>query len=353
MFRKFIYIICILLICTSCNQTINSNSISNTIDNTSNNDLISSNIEKSETSVSNITNIQLSFVGDCMLAAYKDEQKINNFNDYVKRYGTDYFLDKVKSIFENDDYTLVNLENVLTDNVVNPIKKNHSPAYWYKSKISNINILINSGINGASIANNHINDYGPVGKQDTINTIKNSGLDLGEEGKIIYFTKDNFTMSFICHGLWGSWETSSIISIVNKAKENSDFQIVYFHGGKEKIHEPEEWKRKACKQLIDNGADLVIGAHPHVLQPIETYKGKQIVYSLGNFCYGGSRKPENKTIIYQYNIKVDNNKNIIEENQSIIPCYVYTGEINNFQPAIIEKEEDKQEILNFMYNTYK
>ena len=101
-------------------------------------------------------------------------------------------------------------------------------------------------------------------------------------------------------------------------------------------------------KFVDNGADLVIGGHPHVLQPREIYNDVEIVYSLGNFCYGGNRYPENRTIIYQANLDINKTKGTIEFTSNIIPCYVYTGDRNYYQPDIIEDQKEKEKVLNFM-----
>ena len=82
---------------------------------------------------------------------------------------------------------------------------------------------------------------------------------------------------------------------LEEANANSDYQVVYCHGGEEKVHAYEDWKQASCHNLVDHGADLVIGSHPHVLQPMETYNGVNIVYSLGNFIFGGNNYPENRT----------------------------------------------------------
>ena len=98
---------------------------------------------------------------------------------------------------------------------------------------------------------------------------------------------------------------------------------------------------------MDNGADLVIGNHPHVLQPMENYNGVDIVYSMGNFCFGGNRRPENRTIIYQINLVIEDGK-LVSKSSEIIPCYVYTGDSNNYCPKIIEDENIKQKVIDFM-----
>lgn len=294
-------------------------------------------------------NIKLSFAGDTMLASLKDITTPGSFNDYANKKEPTYFLEKVRHIFESDDFTILNLENVLSDQELTPVQKNTDPAYWYKSKASNINILSSSSVEGVGVSNNHTSDYGEIGKQDTINAIKNANMEYGDYNHIMYFQKNNFRIAVINKGLWIESQANEIINLIKKAEENSDYQIVFFHGGKERIHHPEDWKIRATRKLIDNGADLVVGSHPHVLQPREIYNEKEIVYSLGNFCYGGNRAPENRTIIYQINLTIDSNKNtLLKEKSNIIPCYVYTESVNNYQPAPIEDETIKNRVLDFM-----
>ena len=293
--------------------------------------------------------IKLSFAGDTMLAGYKDQTTPGSFNDYVNKKEPTYFLEKVSSIFKEDDFTILNLENVLSDSELAEVSKRTDPAYWYKSKASNINILSSSSVEGVSVSNNHTGDYGKEGKQDTINSIVNANMEYGDYNHIMYFKKNEFIVAVICKGLWIESQANDVIKLIKQAEEKSDYQIVFFHGGTERIHYPEEWKRSATRKLIDNGADLVIGSHPHVIQPREIYKEKEIVYSLGNFCYGGNSGPENRTIIYQMNLIIDSKtNNLIDEESNIIPCYVYTGNINNYQPAPIEDENIKNKVIDFM-----
>jgi poly-gamma-glutamate synthesis protein (capsule biosynthesis protein) len=294
-------------------------------------------------------NIALTFTGDSMLASYKNRTTANNFNAFAEKYPATYFYEKVQHIFATDDFTIVNLENVFTDKSLEEVVKNHSPAYWYRSKTANVNILTSSSVEGVSLANNHIGDYGKEGKQDTIDTIRNAGLFYGTADEIMYFEKNGFVVAVICRGLWSEGQAKSIIKMIDEAETKSHFQIVYYHGGTERLHAPEKWKQRASRALVDAGADLVIGNHPHVLQPREIYHGVEIVYSLGNFCFGGNSKPENRTIIYQYTLSIEQGSNIILNQQSnIIPCYVYTGTRNNYQPAPITDPTQQQYVLDFM-----
>lgn len=293
--------------------------------------------------------ITISFTGDNMLASYKNQTTAGSFNEYAAEKEPTYFLEKVRPIFEADDFTIVNLENVFTDRQLTAVTKNHDPAYWYCSKTSNVNILTSSSVEGVSIANNHTFDYGQQGYNDTVKTLNDANLPYGFNEKIMYFEKNGFTIAVICHGLWNEGQANDIITYIRKAEKQSDYQIVFYHGGKEKVHEPDKWRVRASRKLVDAGADLVIGNHPHVLQPREFYNGAEILYSMGNFCYGGNRAPENRTIIYQMTLTVGENNELVTASSSIIPCYVYTASRNNYQPAPIENQDEIDKVLAFMY----
>ena len=293
--------------------------------------------------------IVFTFSGDMLLASPLNQTASGNFNDYAGKNEPAYFLRNVRSIFEGDDLTLVNLENVLTDRSLTPREKDHDPAYWFYAPTANTEILTSSGVEAVSLANNHTGDYGEEGIRDTRGAAERAGLLYGTNGDTFYFEKFGYRVAFICHGLWNERQANDIIARLREAGENSDYQVVFFHGGEEGVHAPEDWKQRACRRLVDAGADLVIGGHPHVLQPREVYNGVEIVYSLGNFCYGGSKYPENRTILYQYTLHVGIDGALERQSSEIIPCYVYTGSAgNNYCPAVITDSAERQRVLDFM-----
>ena len=293
--------------------------------------------------------IVVNFTGDMMLASYKNETAANNFKAYAQKNDPSYFLQNVKPIFDADDLTVVNLENVLTDRALKEKEKSTTPAYWFRGPTSNTEILTSSGVEAVSLANNHTGDYGTAGMKDTIQAVEEAGLLYGTNDSTFYFEKEGYRIAVICHGLWYEWQANDIIRRIHQAEEDSDFQIVFYHGGKEGIHAPEVWKQRASRKLVDAGADLVIGNHPHVLQPREVYNGVDIVYSMGNFCYGGSKYPENRTIIYQLKLHIDASGKLESKTGEIIPCYIYTGDAgNNYCPDIIRDEDIRQKVLDFM-----
>ncbi|MBO5321258.1 MAG: CapA family protein [Clostridia bacterium] len=293
--------------------------------------------------------ITLTFLGDMILANQKDVHPKGRFEEYAQNNPPEYFLSRVKDILSADDFTLANLENVFSDRDLPPKEKNYSPAFWFKTNVKNLDVLKSGSIDSVLITNNHIMDYGDEGYKDTQDAIANAGINYGTDYNVIRLEKNGFKIDVICTGLWGQYNINNTINRLKKSETESDFQIVFFHGGTEKIHAPEQFKVDAAHAFVDNGADLVVGGHPHVLQPREIYNGVEIVYSLGNFCYGGALKPENRTVIYQYTLTV-NNQSLALENKSsnIIPCYVYTGSSNNYQPAPITNEAEKQKVLDFM-----
>lgn len=292
--------------------------------------------------------IVLHFTGDMLLASLKNQTTASNFNAYANANEPAYFLQNVKPIFDADDLTVVNLENVLTDRNLKEKEKGQEIAYWFRAPAANAEILTSSGVEAVSLANNHTGDYGPAGFRDTVAAVEDAGLLYGSNDETFYFEKNGYRIAFICHGLWLESQAGDIVRRIHEAEENSDFQIVFYHGGKEGVHAPEDWKQRASRRLVREGADLVLGNHPHVLQPRETYEGVEIIYSMGNFCYGGSKKPENRTIIYQLQLHINADGTLDKKTGTIIPCYVYTDDLNNYCPAVIEDEAERQRVLDFM-----
>lgn len=294
--------------------------------------------------------IDLSIVGDCLLATEDGKDTSYSFSWYAKNKSPEYFFKKVAPVFQNDDFTIANLENVLTDR---PLKKRDKGkgAFWFKAPSSNTDIIRKGNIDVVSITNNHTYDYGMDGYLDTIKALDKAGIAWGSEDKTLYLDKNGYKIAFIPASLYSGSQTKRIVERIKIASEKSDYQIVYFHGGKEAIYVPEDWKIEACHKLVDAGADLVIGNHPHRLQPLEIYKGVNIIYSLGNFCFGGNNHMKsNRTIIYKTILKIENGK-LAQEETLLIPCYIQdkTKYQNNWQPDIIKNEEEKRLVYDFLF----
>ncbi len=287
--------------------------------------------------------ITLSFIGDCMLATDRGGEYQGSFNLLAKQVEPSYFFENFIELFEDDDWTVANLENVFTDNPNATIRnKGYTPAYWYKSTAANTAILNAGSIEIVSLANNHSEDYGSIGYADTRAALEAAEVMWGDNDNILILEKEGFTIALYCTTFYHT----GYDTIISKkmAEIDADYKIVYFHGGTERVHVPDTWKAAGARRMIDNGIDLVIGGHPHVLQPIETYKGKTIVHSLGNFVFGGSRSEENRTIVYRLNLTVLEGE-LAEVSDQVIPCYVYT---DLYKPGIITDEAEIAAVNAFL-----
>ncbi len=287
--------------------------------------------------------ITFSFVGDCMLATDRGGEWQGSFNALAKEVDPSYFLENFIELFENDDWTVANLENVFTDNTDAPMRnKGYTPAYWYRSTTANTAILNAGSVEIVSLSNNHSEDYTAIGYEDTRTALDEANIIWGDNNNVVILEKNGFTVALYCTTFY---YRGYDVTISNKmASIDADYKIVYFHGGTERVHEPDDWKAEGCRRMIDSGIDIVIGHHPHVLQPIEIYNGKTIVHSLGNFVFGGSRSEENRTIVYRLSLKILEDE-LIGVSDEVIPCYVYT---DLYQPGIIEDEAEIEAVHAFL-----
>lgn len=298
-----------------------------------------------------VTEIKLSFIGDCTLATQLGDNYEGSFNWYAENYDKEYFFEKVYPYTSNDDFTIANCENVFTDYALPETYKGYYPAFWFRSPSRNAEIFSAGDVEVVTVANNHTFDYNEEGMNHTIKAIESvDGLEWGGTDKDVILEKDDVKIGLICDTMWGDWEVDKIIERIQRLEKSTDIQVVYFHGGEEAYHTEEYWKVQACHELARAGADLIVGAHPHVLQPFETYRGVHIVYSIGNFCFGGNTYPENRTVVYQETFSFDRDrKKIVGREENIIPFYVFTGDTNNFQPAPIDDEYIAGQVTDFMY----
>ncbi len=287
--------------------------------------------------------VTLSFIGDCMLATDRGADYQGSFNRLAAEVEPSYFFEAFTELFSTDDWTVANLENVFTDSPDAKMRnKGYTPAYWYKSTTANTAILTEGGIDIVSLANNHSEDYGAVGYADTRTALDAAGVLWGDNNEVLLLEKEGFTVAlYLCTFYYRG---ADVYITQKMASVDADYKIVYFHGGTERVHTPDEWKAEGCRRMIDGGIDLVIGGHPHVLQPIEAYSGKTIVHSLGNFVFGGSRSEENRTIVYRHTLTVLGDE-VVDISEEIIPCYVYT---ELYKPGIIKDDAEIAAVNAFL-----
>lgn len=286
--------------------------------------------------------ILLSFTGDCILGTDENFYYDTSFNAYYENYGSAYFFQNVKDLFQKDDLTIINMEGTLTDLTTRKDKQ-----FAFKGDPEYVKVLTNGSVEAANMANNHTYDYGEESFKDTVNILeKNKIRTFGDDETVIIPVKG------VNVGIFGIYELDDHeeripqvkSDIAKLKKDGADIIVAVFHWGNELERVPDDNQVMLAHLAIDEGADVVVGHHPHVLQGIDTYKGKTIAYSLGNFCFGGNYHPtEMDTMIFQQKFMIDTSKKITDSEINVIPCSVSSeSDCNNYQPTILEGDEAKR-----------
>ena len=288
---------------------------------------------KEEAAVKDPVSLTLSVVGDCTLGTDETFDYDTSLNAYYDNNGKDYFFKNVKSIFEADDLTIANFEGTLTDSDAREDK-----TFAFKGPAEYAQILTSGSVEAVNTANNHSHDYGEQSYTDTLTALDNAGIThFGYDDTAVMDIKG------IKVGLVGIYELKDHLGREQQLKDNiakvkadgAELIVVIFHWGNETETVPDTNQMTLGRLAIDEGADLVCGHHPHVLQGIETYKGKNIVYSLGNFCFGGNSSPSDMdTMIFQQTFTITSEGVQADNVTNIIPCSISSADgYNNYQPT--------------------
>lgn len=245
--------------------------------------------------------ITLLFGGDVLLSSHV-------LNAYDTAGGIHGVLDEgYRSAIGAADFFMVNQEFPFS----NRGKQAEDKEYTFRLPPERVALLQEMGIDGVTLANNHALDFGVEALLDSCETLDGAGIartgagadleaakqpvriaDKGQEIAIIGATRvipQSDWAAWKNHGgMLATYDPAILLGEIQSLKGSADYVVVYVHWGVEKEEMPKEYQRTLAQQYIDAGADLVVGSHPHVLQGIEYYKGKPIVYSLGNFVFGSS-----------------------------------------------------------------
>lgn len=285
--------------------------------------------------------ITVSAAGDCTLGTDESFDYESGFTGIYDSVGDpSYFFKEVQPIFSQDDLTIVNMEGTLTEEETRAEKQ-----FAFKAPPSYAEILTQGSVEAANLANNHSRDYGEQSYTDTINALDEEGItSFGYDRTALMDIKG------VKVGLVGTYELEDnlgckdeMVKNVESLKEaGAQIIIVSFHWGVELETTPNEVQVELAHAAVDSGADLVLGHHPHVISGIEEYKGKNIVYSLGNFCFGGNSSPSDMdSMIFQQTFTVENGELKEDNVTNVIPCKIssaYQEGYNNYQPVSAEGE---------------
>lgn len=271
-------------------------------------------------------------------------------NAYEKGGGIQGVLDDgYRKLIDDADFFFVNEEFPFSDRGTKALDK----QYTFRLPPSKVSMLKEMQADAVSLANNHALDFGTDALLDTCDTLDVAGIlrtgagkNLEEAKKAVEIEIQGRKVAIIgatrvipvpewaaygnTPGMLAAYDPQILLKEVQQLSETQDYVVVFIHWGIERAERPESYQRDLGKKLIDAGADIVIGAHPHVLQGIEYYQGKPIVYSLGNFIFGSSIP---KTMLLEV---------MLEEGQEPV-LTVHPGTSSGGYTRMLAGEQEKQE----------
>lgn len=255
--------------------------------------------------------VTLNFAGDVIFAG--------KVGELLQKKGYDYSYSALNGMFKKDDLTVVNLETPITTGGVSAENK----QFVFKGAPEALDALKSAGVDAVNLANNHTLDQGEQGLLDTLSNLSKRGIpyvgagaDSKEAYTTQYFERQGIRIALlgftrvIPHTDWiagakkpgvaSVYDSREGLKAIAAAKKKADLVVVVVHWGKERVEQYDATQQELGHSLIDAGADLVMGGHPHVLQGIEPYKGKWIAYSTGNFIFTRSKVPATwETAVFQ------------------------------------------------------
>ena len=280
--------------------------------------------------------ITMTFVGDCTLGCditwLKDARA---FTNVIDREGMDYPFALVRDVFERDDITVVNLEGVLADSNEGRMG---GRKYNFRGPTAYAQILSGSSVELATLGNNHINDFGQTGRESTMAALSAAGVGYAFNDDAFIFEKDGIriaVLSYISNVFERNVENLPALVASLKEEKGCAAVVLCLHAGVEYSFEHGREQQRWARKAIDAGIDLVIGHHPHVLQGVSVYNNRNIVYSLGNFCFGGNRHiiaRQSHSLAVQVEMAFEDGV-YARQRMTLLPA-INTGsyDANNYQP---------------------
>ncbi len=231
----------------------------------------------------------------------------------AKKEGTFFPFRKIYYIIRRYDLAFCNLESIISKRG-RPIRK----PITFEADTEFIQPLKMSGFNVINLSNNHALDFGRNALSDCISRLKKAGFHIVGAGNTLkeaytplIVKKNSIKIAFISYCLIPTgvptrenatqiavFNLDTAISIIHRLRDSVDFIIISLHWGIEYKHHPSKEQKLLAHKLIDAGADIILGHHPHVIQELEFYKNKPIIYSLGNFIFDQKGEERNEAVMF-------------------------------------------------------
>lgn len=282
--------------------------------------------------------LTISAVGDCTLGSdYRVTGAEGTFHFEMDRAGDDFSVPfaNVVGVLGSDDLTIANLETPLSR-----AKPALDAPFVFNGKPEYAKILAKGSVELVNLANNHTGDFGIEGAKQTIEAVLSAGVGAFGNGRVDKRVIKGVEVVNMGYLGGGRGTRERVVKDVREHERPDNLVIVSFHWGVEGSNAPLDDQRRMARAAVDAGADLVLGHHPHVLQGIETYKGKHIVYSLANFVFGGHSNPADKdSMIYQEVFAVEGGA-VVSKESRVLPVRISSVKTHNdFRPVLLEGAE--------------
>lgn len=245
--------------------------------------------------------------------------------------------------YREADIAMVNLENPLTRATLSRPNK----QFNFKAAPEAVQVLTHGGVDIVNLANNHTMDYEEPGLVETLETLEQAGIHAVGAGRnltearrpeiievkgqrIAYLGYYDANFHAAGEDIAGTnplqhEHQQRVAEDIQAIRDQVDWVIVNYHWGIELSEYPADWQMELAHATIDQGADLVVGHHPHVLQGAEIYKGKPIIYSLGNFIFGGNSRTDYETAVLKVALKASRQMRV-----EFLPV-----EVRQYQPRVV------------------
>lgn len=290
----------------------------------------------------------VSFVGDCSIGdSIQYKKAVSSYHTCIDQNGYDWPFSLVKDVLAADDLTVANLEVVFTARTQHTDK-----MYNLVADADHVAVLNAGSIELVNTVNNHSMDFGRAGYQDSLATLEAAGVD--SFGSIYAGREDGFDLlgvrdvngirfGFIGFSYPQEADQKRIADRIATLREQGcDVVVVSLHWGRETHPTPTTGQMTYAKKILDAGADMIWGHHPHVLQPIQFYGGKPILYSTGNFTFGTMSNVDPATGIFQLTYQKEEGRVQLTE-LSVVPCQ--TQRSPDFRPFILTEEAQRRAVF--------
>ena len=283
----------------------------------------------------------ISVVGDCTLASaqFIDPSEHRSIEYHIQQ-DYSYPFAFTRDYFADDDLTLANLECVLSDTKLFSYEQ-----FSFLAPTAYAEILSQGGVDFVTTANNHLEDFGAAGQEFTYMALDEHGIPYGKDGESKLITTDSgLTVGVYCAYNHLEPDPEQAEAAIRQLRaDGAEFVVCAFHWGKELVYKPFDSQVELAHRCIDAGADLIYGSHSHCLQPVEEYGKGLILYSMGNWVFGGSTAPSDMdTAIIQVQLRRESDGSVRYTGYSAIPCCVssrpvkdnYSGDnYNDYRPT--------------------